>query len=263
MSKTGRPIKEAKKKEVEKIKQYIKKYKCFGIINMESLPSAQLQKMRSQLKPGVFITMSKKRLINLALEQLKGEKQNLNDIIESIKGIPALLFTNEDPFKIYRIIEKSKTSASARSGQIAPHDIMLQAGPTPFTPGPIIGELGQLGIKTEVKEGKVAVKEDKILVKENQVINEKIASLLSKLGIQPMEIGLNITAIYENGIIYKKAVLSIDEKKVVADMKKITMEAIMLALELGYANKDTINLLIGKAYKQANALAEKTNVNGG
>ena len=259
----NRKVNPAKEKEVEKIKRYLKKYKSFGILDMEGLPSAQLQKMRSQLKASVLITMSKKRLIKIAMDQLKSEKPNLSEVISIIKGIPALLFTDENPFRIYNIISKSKSSAPARPGQNAPHDIVISAGPTPFTPGPIIGELGQLGIKTEVKEGKVALKEDKLLVKENQVISEKVASLLSKLSIQPMEIGLNIVAIYENGMIYKRDVLSIDESKVISDLKQISWDAMALALELGYINKDTIRLLISKAHMHANALSSKANINGG
>jgi len=259
----NKKINPAKKKEVERIKDLIKKHKSFGILNLESLPSAQLQKIRHQIKKSVLITASKRRLIKIALEQLTGEKQNIDAVVEAISGIPGLLFTNEDPFKIYRIVQKSKSATSAKPGQTAPHDIVIPAGPTPFTPGPIIGELGQLGIKTEVKEGKVALKEDKLLVKENQVINDKVAALLSKLSIQPMEIGLNIVLMYENGMIYKRDVLAIDEATVMNEIRQISHAAIALALEIGYINKDTIEPLIAKACRSANALAEKTNVNGG
>ncbi len=252
-----------KQKEVERIKELVKKHKSFGILDLESLPSAQLQKIRHQLKKSALITASKRRLIKIAFEQLKDERKNIADVIASMKGIPGLLFTNEDPFKVYRLIQKSKSATSAKPGQIAPNDIVVPAGPTPFTPGPIIGELGQLGIKTEVKEGKVALKEDKLLVKENQVINDKVASLLSKLGIQPMEVGLNIVMMYENGMIYKRDVLAIDEASVTNEIRQISCEAIALALEIGYMSKETIELMVAKAYREANALATKTNINGG
>jgi len=259
----NKKINPRKAQEVERVKSLVKKYRCLGMIDIEGLPSAQLQKMRSQLKSSVLITMSKKRLIKLALEQLKADKQNLEAVESSIKGLPALLFTNDDPFKIYRLIQKSKSPAAARPGQISPKDIVIPAGPTPFTPGPIIGELGQLGIKTEVKEGKVCLKEDNVLVKESQVISDKVASLLSKLNIQPMEIGLNIISIYENGMIYKKDALSIDEATVINEIKQVSLEAMALAMELGFIDKDTISPLLSKAYRQAIALEAKTNVNGG
>ncbi|MBS3108767.1 50S ribosomal protein L10 [Candidatus Woesearchaeota archaeon] len=259
----NKKINTKKKKEVEGIVSYIKKYKAFGILDLENMPSAQLQKMRSQLKPNALISMSKKRLIKIALNNVKADKQNIDAVIESIKGMPALLFTDDNPFKVYRLINKSKSAAPAKPGQTSPNDITIPAGPTPFAPGPIISELGQLGIKTEVKEGKVALKEDKLLVKENQVISDKVASLLSKLGIEPMEIGLNVIAIYENGTIYKKDVLAIDDIKVMADLKQISWDALALALELCYIDKDTINLLILKAHLHANALSLKANINGG
>jgi len=65
--------------------------------------------------------------------------------------MPALLFTKENPFKLYNKLQKSKSSAPAKAGQTAPSEIVVPKGPTPFAPGPIIGELGALGIKTAVE----------------------------------------------------------------------------------------------------------------
>jgi large subunit ribosomal protein L10 len=42
---------------------------------------------------------------------------------------------------LYKILQKSKSSAPAKAGQTAPNDIYVKAGKTSFAPGPIIGEL--------------------------------------------------------------------------------------------------------------------------
>ena len=195
-------VAEWKREEVEDIKRLINDYKVFGVVNMENLPALQLQRLKSNLKGTIFIKVSKKRLIKLALD--KSNKENFDKVKQGIKGMPALIFTMEDPFKLAKLLRKNKSSAPARAGQIAPNDIHIKAGATPFAPGPIIGELGQLGIKTEVKEGKVSIKEDKLLVEEGKIINSKQADLLSKLKIEPMLIGLNLILTYQNGEILTK-----------------------------------------------------------
>jgi large subunit ribosomal protein L10 len=123
-------------------------------------------------------------------------------------------------------------------------------------PGPIIGELGQLGIKTGVEGGKVAIKADKVLVKEGEEINAKQASLLLRLGETPMEIGLDITAIYENGIMYDKKVLDIDETKFAADLMTAISQARGLAIELHIQAK-TQSQILSKSTRQSKALALK------
>src|SRR3989338_2085586 len=114
--------------------------------------------------------------------------------------MPALLLKKENPFSLYKILKKSKSSASAKAGQIAPRDIIVPAGPTPFTPGPVISEFAALGIKAGVEGGKVAVKQDTTACKEGKPINAPLASMLARLGIEPMEIGLNLVAVFENGV---------------------------------------------------------------
>ena len=150
------------------------------------------------------------------------------------------MFTREDPFSIYKALEKSKVSAPARAGQKAPNDISIPAGPTPFPAGPMIGEFGQLGIKTEVKEGKISIKEDKLLLKEGDEIKPKVADLLAKLGIEPMRIGINLTLAYENGMIYRKDVLGVSEEEYISNIRLGSSQAFNLAMLISYTTKDTI-----------------------
>ncbi|MBI2667773.1 50S ribosomal protein L10 [Candidatus Woesearchaeota archaeon] len=257
--KKQRKIQESKLSEVEEIKRLIKKYNVLGIVDMTNLPSLQLQRMRHGLRDILLMRMSKRRIIKIAIEQSK-DRENLLNINEKLKGEIALIFTNDNPFKLAKMLEKQKSSAPAKPGQEAPNDLIIPAGPTSFTPGPVIGELGQLGIKTEVKEGKIAIKEDKLLVKQGDIISQKAADLLSKLGIEPMQIGLNLIAAYENGIVYGKDVLVIDEESYINNIKQLAMDSFNLAIHLGYTSKDTIFYLIKKAFKDSKNLAESKNI---
>ncbi len=249
-----------KKKVVESLVKLFREYPIVGVLDVENLPAPQLQKMRAQLRDKVNITMTKKRLMKLAIEQVKGEKKGIENLLQYMKGMPALMFTNENPFRIYNTINKSKSPAPAKPGQTAPKDVAVKAGPTPFAPGPIIGELGAVGIKTSVEGGKVAIKENAVVVKEGEAIGENMASILSRLGIEPMEIGLDVKAIYEEGIIYEKDILAFDEGEYKGKIMQAHSWAFNLAIEAGIKNTDTTEFLITKAEMESRALAREATI---
>ncbi len=246
---------EWKKKAVREFESLIKSYPIIGAVNMESLPTKQLQNMRAQLRDNVVLKMSKKRLIKLAIEHTKADKKGIEKLESYLRGMPALLFTKENPFTLYKKIQKNKSPAPAKAGQTAPKDIVVPAGPTPFSPGPIIGELGALKIKTGVENGKVAVKEDCVVVKEGETIKANVASILTRLGIEPMEIGLDLVAVYEGGEIYTKDILGVDEEEYVNNIKSIALDALKLSVSIGYATSENIELMIRNAHLDSLKLA--------
>lgn len=257
MNKPKAHVSESKKKLMKELNALIQEYPIIGLVDMENLPAPQLQKMKQSLRNKVIIRMAKGRIIKLSLMQ---SSKGLTALVERVQGMPALIFTKENPFKLYKTLAASKSAAPAKPGQRAPKDIMVFAGKTSFAPGPIIGELGQLGIKAGIEEGKVAIKQDKVLVKEGEVFTPKVAEILTRLNILPMEVGLNITAVFENGVIFDRKVLDIDEKAYLADLTRLHQEAMNLAVKIGYASKDTITILIRKAHGDATALADSKDI---
>jgi len=243
-----------KERIVAQFVKLIKEYPIVGAVNMEGMPAPQLQVMKGQLRGSVVILMNKRRLIKIAIDQCK-DKKGLDKLKEHLGGMPALLFTKENPFKLYKIINKSKSPAPAKPGQKAPRDIVVPAGPTPFAPGPVIGELGAVGIKTEVVDAKIAVKEDSVVAKEGDEISMDLAAILTRLGITPMEIGLDLVAVYEDGVIYDKKVLDIDEDEFMNNLQNSAVWAVNLAVEVGHYTKETIDILLPKAFREAKAVS--------
>lgn len=251
-------VSESKKKEVQQLTKLIEEYPIVGVVNMENLPAKQLQIMREKLRENVLIRMSKGRLIKIALTNAK--KEHVIELTKHLKGMPALLFTRDSPFKLFKTLKKNKSKTAIKAGQKAPSDIVVPAGPTPFAPGPIIGELGALKIKAGIEGGKVAIKEDALVAKEGDVATEKLAGVLSRLGIEPMLIGLDLVAAYENGDILTKEVLDVDEDAYLAQLRQGHREALTLALETGYPTGDTILLLVQKAFTESKTVALETGI---
>jgi len=247
-------IAEYKKKIVNDIVKLTKDYSIIGLVNMEDLPAPQLQTMKKELRGKMNLFMTKKRLMKIALDKIKNEKKGAEELEKYFEGMPALLFTNESPFKLSKLLQKSKSKAPAKAGQTAPDDITINKGPTPFAPGPIISELSSVGLKVGVEGGKVAVKEDTVIVKKGEKIKPKVAEILTRLDIKPMEVGLGLVAAYEDGIIYQKDILKIDEAEFNNKLNSAAAQAFNLAFNITYTTKDNINLLISHAFNDAKAL---------
>ncbi|MBW3015043.1 50S ribosomal protein L10 [Candidatus Woesearchaeota archaeon] len=252
-------VSDFKKKVVADFAKLISEYPIVGLLNMENLPAPQLQNMRKQLSETVVIKLTKKRLMKFAFEKAAEKKPGVEKLQEHFRGMPALLFTKENPFKLFKMLQKNKSSAPAKAGQTAPNDIVVVAGATSFAPGPVIGELGSFGIKTGVEGGKIAIKEDKVIAKAGDVISGKLASLLLRLGIEPMEIGLDLVAVYEDGTIYTKDILNINEQDYLDNIGLCHKWAFNLGFEVGYTTKDNIELFITKAFNDSKAVALESN----
>jgi large subunit ribosomal protein L10 len=244
-----------KENTIVEFTKLMEEYPIIGVVNMTSLPTKQLQNMRAQLRETVVLRMTKRRLIKKAIEAAKAKRPGIEKLEEHMKGMPAMIFTKNNPFALYKKLEKNKSSAPAKAEQEAPKDIQVKAGPTGFAPGPIIGELGAFGIKAGIENGKVIIKADTVVAKEGEVINQQLAAILSRLGIEPMEIGLDLRAVFEEGNIYTSKVLAIDEDEYKDNITMAAAWALNLAVEATYPTKETTPMLVQKAFREAKGVA--------
>ncbi|MFW6285807.1 MAG: 50S ribosomal protein L10 [Nanoarchaeota archaeon] len=239
----------------QKIKDLSNKYSIVGVVDITGLPALQFQRIRASLKGTAEVLIVKKNIVEIVLNELSKKYNKIEELKKQLNGITGLIFTNDNPFSLYQIVKKSKSTAPAKKGSIAPKDIYVKAGPTGFAPGPIIGELGAFKIKAGINAGKVEIKEDSLVVKEGDIISSKLAEILTRLAIEPMEVGLNIKGIYENGLIYQRDILDVDVEQILDKLKSASTDSFKLSIGLNYHTKDNINYFLGNNAKDALALA--------
>ena len=268
-----------KREEVEQIKELASSHELIGLVDIYGIPAKQFQQIRRNLHGNAVVKVARNTLVAHAFNELGGQFIDLNN---KVSEHSALIFASGNPFKLYKSLEQTKTQRSAKAGETTPVDIVVSAGPTSFKPGPIVGELNSAGIPAAIDGGKVKIKETKTVVKAGQVVNAKQADVLVKLDIKPMPVGLNLTAVCYEGEIYLPDVLAVDDEaykaKITlaasqafnlavnaavptastavteAQIAKAVREARNLGVEAPIYEKGVIEMIIGKAYRQASAL---------
>ena len=244
-------VAEWKKEEVNELKGIIDKYDVIGIVDLLNIPAKQLQEMRKSLYEKAVIRMSKKNLIDLALEDCNTDKTNIVDLSEHMEGQVAVIATEMNPFKLYKILEDSKTSAPAKPGSIATDDIIIPEGDTGFEPGPFLGELQQVGIPAKIDKGKIVVSKETVLVEAGEEVSAAVAATLSRMDINPMEVGIDLKAVYEEEAVYTSDVLAIDEEQTLADVQNAFKNAFNLSVNAVIPTEETISTIITLAYTRA------------
>ena len=251
-------VSEKKTKLVEEVKADIMKYPVVGIIDMFKMPGRQLHEIRNRLRGKAVIRMVKKRLIKIALESSGAD--NIKALGECIQGEPALILTDMNPFRLARIISESKSQAAAKEGDISPRDIVVKAGPTSLAPGPVIGEFQRLKIPAMVEADRIAVRHDTVVARSGDRISRELAGMLSKLGIEPIEIGLNLLAAWEGGMVYAKDILFVPPEEYACRLRQAFCCALGLSMDINYFTADNISLLLAKAHREARGLSVQAGI---
>ncbi|MFH1721165.1 MAG: 50S ribosomal protein L10 [Candidatus Altiarchaeota archaeon] len=240
-----------KEEEVKNLAKKVKNAKVIGLVGITGIPSKQFAQMRKSLRGRVDLRITKNRLIKRVLK--KAETQQLEPYIKGEMGV--LTSDSLNPFQLEKLISQSKTSAPAKPGAIAPHDIIIPAGGTPFAAGPVIGELQLAGVRAKIVSGKIVVTTDSKIASAGEPISANAAGVLKRFGIEPFEIGMDLYAALEDGIVYPGEVLRIDEEKTIGDLVLAHQRALNLAFDANLFNSETISVFIQKAHWNALNLA--------
>jgi len=247
-------ILEEKISEVENIKQLINQHEVIGIASLQKVRAAQLQELKKNLIEQVHMQVIKNTLMKLAIENHEG-KPELKKLVDHLQGSNVFLFTNLNPFKLALLLEKGKVKTTAKAGDIAAFDVIVPAGNTGQPPGPIISQLNAVGLPTKIESGSVWISKDTLVVRKGEVISEKLASVLSKLGIKPVEAGLSMKVAYDDGLIIPQDSLQIDINKTKETIKNACTDAFTLSLAIAYPTSENSMLLLQIAHAKAYALS--------
>lgn len=227
-----------------------------ALVGIRGVPAAALQKMRKDLlERGHPLVVAPNSAIRHALEQAAKERPSLQPLLDYVTDQTGIIAADGNPFSLYQELVQTRSPTPARGGSIAPNDILVPGGETPFRPGPIVAELQHAGFPAAIEKGKVVLKKDSVVAKAGEVLSAEKANLLTRLNIFPLEVGLDLRAAVERETFYAPNVLAVDLAQQRAELARAHLRALALAVEVGYFTPESIPILLSKAYRGAIALA--------
>lgn len=237
----------AKIQKVEEVKADLKKYKTLVVIDLRKLSDSLFQSLRKKIRDkGGKVLVLKKPVIQRVLESDK----KLTALSGETNKPVALILTNDSPFAINKFFKENKKRRAAKTGEIAPFDIVVPEGETDLPPGPALSELKGAGINVQIKGGKIVVSKESVVAKSGETLNDLKTKALQKLNVKPFEISVRLIAGYDQHYIYSAELLNIDDT-LHAALGSSLNDAFNLSINAKYPTKQNVEILLRDAYMQS------------
>jgi len=250
-----RKIAQWKKESLEQLQGLLSKYPVIAAADLTKVRSSQIHELRKRLRDRVTMVVAKNNLLRKSVELGNYNNGRLGEFVKDLTGSNILLFSELNPYALIILLDKSKVRVPAKGGDIATGEIMIPAGNTGLPPGPVISEFGEIKVQTKIEGGSIWVAKDSIVAEKGDVISAKMASVLSKLGLKPMEAGLTLAVAFDNGTILHTEDLAFDLPSYKNDFIIAVNNALNLSTEAGYMTEENAPRILVKGFRQALALA--------
>lgn len=237
----------------QQLQELPKKYKVLAVIKMKKIRSTQILPLRKTLAGEVEFFSIKDKIAKKAFEKL--DIPGIKDITGKLTGQCMFLFTDMSPFKLNVLLAKNKVMMAARAGDLASFDIVVPAKNTGIAPGPMLTEFKEAGIPTKIDQGTIWIAKDSTPVLKDGPISDKLASILGKLDIKPVEAVISLTTALESGTVYSEEEMIIDVEKIRNAFAQLHQEAVTLSIEAGYITADNISQILSKASQSARSVS--------
>ena len=230
-----------------------KKYKVMALVRMEKVRASQLLPLRKKLQGKVEIVSIKDKVAQRAIEKL--DLGGIEKMKEMLTGQCLFMFTDMSPFELNIFLSKNKILLPARGGDIASMDVIVQPKNTGIAPGPMLTEFKDNKIPTKIDQGTIWILKETTPVKKGDVISAKLAALLGKLDVKPIEAGIVLNAALSESVLFSEEQLVVDVEKIKMQLVQANQQAVSLSIEASYITEDNIIQILAKASQAANNLS--------
>ncbi len=207
-----------------------KKYNVTALVRLEKVRASQLLPLRKKLLGEVEIVSIKDKVAKKAIEKL--DTPGIEKLKEKLTGQCLFMFTNMSPFKLNVLLGKNG-----------------------IAPGPMLTEFKENKIPTKIDQGTIWILKETTPVKKGEPISAKLAALLGKLDIKPIEAKIVLNSALSEGILFAEEELVVDVEKFKEKLIQAAQEAKSLSIEIAYITPDNAEQLISKASQSARSLS--------
>jgi len=222
-----------------------KKYSVTALVRMEKVRASQLLPLRKKLLGEVEIVSIKDKITKKAFEKL--DVPGAEKMKEMLTGQCVFMFTNMSPFKLNVLLGKNKVFLAARGGNIASIDVVVPPKNTGIAPGPMLTEFKDNKIPTKIDQGTIWILKETTPVKKGGVISTKLAALLGKLDIKPIEARIVLNSALSESILFSEEELVVNVDAFRDKIAQANQNALALSTEIAYVTEDNIAQILAKA----------------
>ena len=243
---------------MQRLAELLEKYPVVAIADLHKVRSSQIQEIRKKLRGQAEVLVAKNTVLKKAASALSEKKPKIEGFAGELAGSNLLLFTGMNPYALILFLNRNKVRVPAKGGDVASSEIVIPAGNTGLQPGPVISEFGEVRVTTRIEGGSIWVAKDTVVAEKGDRISPKLASLLSKLGMKPMEAGLTIVRAFDQGLLLRPEDLAFDLESYKSELGSAYRGALALAIETEYLLPETVSSILGRACREALHLANET-----
>jgi len=219
--------------------------------------SKQMQQTRIALRGKGIVLMGKNTIIRKVFRERAEKNPQLEGLMPYIFGNIGFVFTNGDLNSLRQIVTANKVPAGAKTGVIAPIDVVIPPGPTGLDPGQT-SFFQTLNIGTKIVKGSIEMTVASKVCTKGEKISASAVALLNKLNIRPFEYGITVDTVYENGATYSVKVLDMGDNDLVNMFTSAAGRLAAVSFALGYINQATLPHSFGRAFRTIVAIALET-----
>jgi len=235
-------------------------YKNMLIIGVDFVGSKQMQQVRIALRGKGIVLMGKNTMIRKVFRERAEKDPSLEGLMPFIFGNIGFIFTNGDLNAIRQMVTSNKVPAGAKTGVIAPIDVVIPPGPTGLDPGQT-SFFQTLNTGTKIVKGSIEMTTASKVCTKGEKITASAVALLNKLNIRPFEYGITIDTVYENGSTYAVKFLDLNDDVIAGLFANAAAKLAAVSFALGYVNQCTLPHSFGRAFRMVCALALQTDYN--
>ena len=230
-----------------------KKYSVTALVRMEKVRASQLLPLRKKFKGEVEIISIKDKIAQKAFEKL--DISGIKKLKENLTGQCLFMFTNMSPFKLNVLLGKNKIMLAARGGDVASMDVVVPPKNTGIAPGPMLTEFKENKIPTKIDQGTIWILKETTPIKKGEIISTRLAALLGKLDIKPIEAGIVLNSALSEGVLFTENELVVDVDLFRKQISEAHQNAVSLSIEAAYITNENIEQILAKASQSARSVS--------
>jgi len=256
-SRTKEQVIQKKADYIQKVIQLLEEYPRFLLVTCDNIGSKLMQEIRLSLrKTNSIILMGKNTLIRKAIRTKLDDHPDWEQILTCVKHNVGIVLTKGSLIELRAKLLENTVPAVAKSGSIAPDDVLLPKQVTSLEPTKTTF-FAALDIATKITRGCVEILNDVKLCEKGRKVGSSEAALLQMLEIKPFTYGLKIVNCFD-GSIFEPPFLDFTEEDLFRSISSGIGQVAALSLGLSYPTLPSFPHVVASAFKNLVAVCLET-----